>query len=530
MPRYKRSLSTFYPRDREPHGNTRPRQTILHEGPAIPFGRPSEGPQAQALVINPLPRGEPKPYGRGSSRAAVAAARNPLACKAALLSEVVSCTSAGPIESRKKLWLRLSEEACFAAPFPLTPSHIHTVMGALKLAGYRSAAQYLEVAKQHHISEGHAWSEQLHQAYQAAKRSCQRGLGPAKQAQALPLDKVADFQSPLPVAASGPTHPGRSTVIASWWMLREIEASRSKVEHLSFNHADRTVTWLLPSSKTDFVALGASRRHACACSAMDRALCPYHCLLAQVEGKPPTSPVFTDANGCPPSKSGWSDTFQCLAAYLGLAVTHRNGARAFTGHSARATGAQFMAVKGIELWRIQIFGRWGSAIVLQYLRNAPVEQLGQLAVEAGHLDRLQRVRRELEQLLERGRDALALPAIAFPSPDWLSDCEASSEHASSGPPPNAGDMFVFNQSQGGKVHICATDLSDPRHALHPRHWRTKCSWPFATDNTLFAWVPLDHPGKKCKRCFRGQDAMSASSSSSSSSSSPSAASVSDDAP
>eukprot|EP00972_Heterocapsa_arctica_P085862 12654200-Heterocapsa_arctica.AAC.1 len=38
------------------------------------------------------------------------------------------------------------------------------------------------------------------------------------------------------------------------------------------------------------------------------------------------------------------------------------------GHSGRATGAQIMAAAGISEWRIQAFGRWGSAAVLGYLR------------------------------------------------------------------------------------------------------------------------------------------------------------------
>ena len=31
-----------------------------------------------------------------------------------------------------------------------------------------------------------------------------------------------------------------------------------------------------------------------------------------------------------------------------------------------------MAMAGIDLWRVQIFGRWGSAAVLKYVRDAPV--------------------------------------------------------------------------------------------------------------------------------------------------------------
>ena len=41
----------------------------------------------------------------------------------------------------------LSERAGYPDPFFLTPDHIYALMGALKQAGYRSAQQYLDVAK-----------------------------------------------------------------------------------------------------------------------------------------------------------------------------------------------------------------------------------------------------------------------------------------------------------------------------------------------------------------------------------------------
>ena len=39
-----------------------------------------------------------------------------------------------------------------------------------------------------------------------------------------------------------------------------------------------------------------------------------------------------------------------ISAPYRLSVCHQNGARAYTGHTARATGAQCMAARGIELW------------------------------------------------------------------------------------------------------------------------------------------------------------------------------------
>ena len=44
----------------------------------------------------------------------------------------------------------------------------------------------------------------------------------------------------------------------------------------------------------------------------------------------------------------------------------------FHGHALRVTGAQFLARAGLELLLIQLFARWGSAAVLRYVQQAPL--------------------------------------------------------------------------------------------------------------------------------------------------------------
>ena len=51
-------------------------------------------------------------------------------------------------------------------------------------------------------------------------------------------------------------------------------------------------------------------------------------------------------------------------------------------HSARATGARFVAERNIELWRTQLFERWGSSVFLHYIQDAPLKQLDKLALES----------------------------------------------------------------------------------------------------------------------------------------------------
>ena len=62
-----------------------------------------------------------------------------------------------------------------------------------------------------------------------------------------------------------------------------------------------------------------------------------------------------------------------------------------------------LAASQIEVWRIQLVGRWGSQVFLQYIRDAPLKQLDKLALETSvHLS-IDAAKLRLEDLLYAGR-------------------------------------------------------------------------------------------------------------------------------
>ncbi|CAK9008890.1 Hypothetical protein SCF082_LOCUS10063 [Durusdinium trenchii] len=369
--------------------------------------------------------GEPKPYGRGSAEAAIAAAQDPQACRAELSKDIMAESTKGPAASRQKLWATLAVTAGWSDPFHLDPNMIFTVMGALKTGGYRSAQLYLDTAKNCHIALGQPWDCQLQQAYRSAVRSCKRGVGHPKQAAHLPLVQVAELLGDSALAPGGPTHPVSATILASWWLLREIEASRARRKHVTIEIAALKASWRLPSSKTDQAALGATRSHTCACSVHTIRLCPFHVLLEHLDRLPdgPEQLLFPAKDGLESTKKGWADTFEAIAKRLQLPTVHDNGARAYTGHSARVTGARFMAMRNIELWRIQLFGRWGSDVFLHYIQDAPVAQLDRLALESTAAMSVRKAQEELSTLQQRIKDCKA--TFMPPESQMLEDCEAS---------------------------------------------------------------------------------------------------------
>ena len=319
-----------------------------------------------------------------------------------------------------------------------------------------------------------------------------------------------------PVAAGGPTWPARSTLLISWWLLREIEASRARKKHITVDSTIKKITWMLPSSKTDQAALGAERSHTCSCEFSRPSLCPYHLIVAHLQGvRDDNDYVFTTDDAQQTTKRGWADTFQQLATQLQLPVQAANGARLYTGHSARVSGARHMASSQIELWRIQLFGRWGSEVFLHYIQDAPLAQLNLLAQEVTAQQSLQNAKAELAALLRAA--AAAGPAIALPAPQMLEDCEAAAERLED--PPLSSSEFIRNSNGGGKVHR----VLDKDELQHPRNWRTRCGWHFARDHTHHSWLSAAEvenvtSKSKCHKCFPELAARPSSSSSSSDSS------------
>ena len=466
--------------------------------------------------------GEAKPYSRGSSSRALQALSDPAACRRHLWEGVSSSTSRGPTKSRQQLWEQLSTKAGFVDPFCLTPDHIYVVMGALKTAEYRSADQYLEAARALHIAAGHPWTDQLAQARRAAIRSCKRHLGHPKQAGGLPLSQLGDLPVlQQPVSPGGPVWPVRSTLLASWWLLREIEASKASRHHVEVDTSALKVTWRLPSSKTDQAALGAYRAHRCSCAFTAVNICPYHLMVAHLEALPPSQTVlFPCDHGTPATKAGWADTFQAIAQQLGLPILHPNGARKYTGHSARVTGARHLASSQTELWRVQLFGRWGSDVFVHYIQDAPLEQLDSLALESGVKLSIEQARRELQDLIRQIPDR-PHSIIASSPQEMLEDCAVPMEIdpcPSSVPPADHG---VVNNSPGGKLHLPYDQTG------HPRSWKTRCGWRFGLAHAEFSWVPEPQfstyrSSSRCSKCFPPSQYPPHSSESSSSSSSSSA--------
>ena len=185
-----------------------------------------------------------------------------------------------------------------------------------------------------------------------------------------------------PVSASGPIGPIDFATAGVFFLLREIELAAAKLGHLSFVEAAPTsVTWLLPSSKTDCRAVGVSRTLDCTCKiASLEGCCPVNALLRQRDrvrglaselGKiADEMPLFPNTEGNEVVKAAAVETIFRLVALSGGKVRDSKGNLLFGGHSLRTGGASLLASLGVSPLKIQAMGRWRSPLVIYYAGEA----------------------------------------------------------------------------------------------------------------------------------------------------------------
>ena len=76
--------------------------------------------------------------------------------------------------------------------------------------------------------------------------------------------------------------------------------------------------------------------------------------------------MFPNAKGEVCQKEAVAKTLEAAAAHLGVPKESATGR--ISGHTMRVTGAQGLAASGLDLWAVQLLGRWGSSAVKGYVQ------------------------------------------------------------------------------------------------------------------------------------------------------------------
>ena len=150
-----------------------------------------------------------------------------------------------------------------------------------------------------------------------------------------------------------------------------------------------------------------ARAHGCFCSPSSPASCSYHAVAAQLarlrrffpgrwsaSGPDGDLPLFPSTDGLTVTKDKMVQTIVEAARRLGVPRATPDASARISGHSLRVTGAQGLAKAGVDVWAIQLLGRWGSSAVLGYIREVPLELSATLVARAARTMTLDEVVRE----------------------------------------------------------------------------------------------------------------------------------------
>jgi len=525
-----RSRSSAPPHQRQPLGWQAVRQTAAQpSAPAPPAAHHSQHSQHRQQPVGPrsfpaLRSDGPsrKPYGHGrqpdlSTRALQEAALEDLD------TEIYSASNSAPVKARRLTIARLLSPWPVEA-FPATTTSLRMLGASLKAGGYRSAANVLSQYKVDCERRGQNFDSSLLRSYADVVRSCRRGLGPARQAAPLPMDRLAELPGgEEPWTSGGPVGPRNAIICGAFWLLRETElaGARASLVNLLLD-GPPTAGLTLPASKSDQEGVGATRFHSCLCGGgPPRPLCPVHSIWDQMwvlkrrfpdmfAGDLPadTLPLFPTTSGRPVTKQGMVGTIVWAAVRLRIPLESPDGAEHVTGHSLRPTGAQGLCRLGMDPWAIQVLGRWGSSVVQRYIRSAvssaPAAQARRHALARSLRDIGADAAKGLSELEIRRLTAAEVEACmtrlaptlteAFRE-QWRQDLAtelarqrgqdstSSSSSSSAEEPPEAADPPA--QNENGRNEVASVHsrkkhriLIGPETVLDATSWTTVCGWYF----------------------------------------------------
>jgi len=437
------------------------------------------------------------------------------------------------------------------APYPATAEKLRHLGAGLHAGSFRSAATILSQYKVDGERRGECFTPEMARLIADVGRACRRGQGPPVRAAPLPLERLGELPGGAdPWVPGGPVGPRNAIVVGAWWLLREVEAANLRAALVTIAATTvPTATLSLPASKSDAAARGVTRSQACLCTGAPRADCPVHSAWDQqlilqrlfsqrfVGGRPAMDlPLFPSSAGAAVTKQAFTATILHAASLLNVPLSNREGTLRVSGHSLRPTGAQGLARLGLDVWAIQLLGRWGSGSVMEYVRESAASPeaaisrrnlLGQSlhdlvgarrrGASAGELARLAlaEVRAELPAFLSDLRRTLLeeLRPAAARAPD-AGRSSSSSSSSSSGEASLAGSISddvpveVAGAAAVPPEEHVSSSWTARRHRITvgpavlctPADWQTACGWKFGCSGGSREPRPAD---TDCLRCFPG---------------------------
>jgi hypothetical protein len=220
-------------------------------------------------------------------------------------------------------------------------------------------------------------------------------------------------------------------------------------------------------------------------------------------------PLFPDSKGNYISKETTAAAVRRVANVLGESAC--DDTEDIAEHAMRVSGAQLLARSGVELYIIQLYGRWGSSVIERYVQEAPLSRsttlaarvlaglrntpLAQLPIGIG--DALHPAPSGSSTALG---DAAAAPIAPTTSCTESAPKPVSTQDTGILPPTSIGDVRQYSRtvivSKLRLQHLEKFDLEGVNSTL----WSTKCGWRFGSSE--FTRLKLSKNLAICDKCFR----------------------------
>ena len=356
---------------------------IVSEGPAISGGNESPSVHIPASALSSSSGGRHASVAlRQRAIGILGSAPGRMKALAEFNNNVLKESSRKTKESKLET-LQLFADAAHISLFPIDPEEFSVILGAMKLAGYKSADTYVSAARVKHIEMKHPMSDDLRHFLRGAERAMQRGVGPISRAPTINPVELANSSMPSDWrvqlhVAGGPRDAWASLVTALWWLLRGIETIELDLKNVANAVLKNTVELRLGATKTDIKGLGKRRVFACICGKGDLpdSFCPAFVMVHQFErrqqeGAQPDDPLFCTPLGSRVTSRGLTQVWAEMCSFV-----HRfddvgdQSDRDVSEHTPRRSGTQFHIRRGLQLWQVQYIGRWGGNTVEIYAAEA----------------------------------------------------------------------------------------------------------------------------------------------------------------
>ena len=345
-----------------------------------------------------------RPGGRGDKRKALEAAlpANRSMAIEMLQSEMYAPSSQDPRSAKWATWCEFAR-AWEQPPIPLTVKLIEAVGASFKAGTYRSARQYVSRAREEHVAvTGCMVPAMVESAIANVLRSIERGIGPSRLKDgfavellgtAVQFDLYLEAEVQKDFLTTDTAAQVDMVLLGAWWLTRGLEVATTKAHHLWTEPKQLTAFWTLPVEKRNVSGACITRPHQCCCGKDPQPLCPFHAATRHLhrlhkafpEHDFPREelPLFPGKEGQHMSKDQVIGLFRKVIALTGTALTRPGPAsgvlQKFSEHVLRVSGAQMMARAQIELYVIQLIGRWGSAAIARYVQDAFIMHNANLA-------------------------------------------------------------------------------------------------------------------------------------------------------